>query len=87
MVNFELTDLAYAKEIAQAMLVRQQAHAMVDARKTIVENACVIADTAVRSLEEKGVVFNTQEKVRLISNLLVTITGDAAPQPMVNVGH
>ncbi|MES1919470.1 hypothetical protein MHBO_001297 [Bonamia ostreae] len=83
--NFELTDLSYAKEIAQAMLVRQQAFAMVDARKTIVENACSIADQAVKSLEKKGLVFDEQSKVRLVSNLLVTITGDANPQPTIQI--
>jgi len=85
-VNFELTDLAYAPEIAQAMLIRQQAEAMVDARKIIVDGAINIAHGALSGLSERGVKMSKEEEVRLVTNLLVVICGDAKVQPQVSVG-
>jgi regulator of protease activity HflC (stomatin/prohibitin superfamily) len=84
-LNFELTDLAYAPEIAQAMLIRQQAEAMVDARKIIVQGAVTIAMGAIQGLQEKGVKLSKEEEARMVSNLLVVICGDAKVQPTVNV--
>ena len=64
---FELSDLSYAPEIAQVMLVRQQAKAMVDARKTIVEGAVGIVSDAIAGLGAVGIEMSTQEKARLTS--------------------
>jgi len=83
--NFELTDLAYAPEIAQAMLIRQQAEAMVDARKIIVKGAVEISHGAVESLAGRGVHLAPDEQTRLVSNLLVTICGDTKVQPVISV--
>lgn len=83
---FELTDLSYAPEIAQAMLVRQQAHATIKARETIVSGAVEITFDALRGLEEKGIVLSSEEKAKLASNLLVTICGESKVQPTINLG-
>jgi len=83
--NFELTDLAYAPEIAQAMLIRQQAEAMVDARKIIVKGAVEIAHGAVESLSGRGLHLSPEEQNRVVSNLLVIICGDAKVQPIISV--
>jgi regulator of protease activity HflC (stomatin/prohibitin superfamily) len=85
-VNFELTDLAYAPEIANAMLIRQQAEAMVDARKIIVEGAVQISMGALHGLAERGVKLSKEEEAKMVSNLLVVICGDSKVQPTVNVG-
>jgi regulator of protease activity HflC (stomatin/prohibitin superfamily) len=85
-VNFELTDLAYAPEIAQAMLIRQQAEAMVDARKIIVEGAVQISYGALAALSERGVKMSKEEESKMVTNLLVVICGDSKVQPQVNVG-
>ena len=80
-LSFELSDLSYAPEIAQAMLVRQQAQALVDARKIIVDGAVSIAADTIKHLETDGIRFNDIERQRLVSNLLVVICGDAKVQP------
>jgi len=85
-VNFELTDLAYAPEIAQAMLIRQQAEAMVDARKIIVDGAVQISYGALAGLAERGVKMSKDEEAKMVTNLLVVICGDSKVQPQVNVG-
>jgi len=84
--NFELTDLAYAPEIAQAMLIRQQAEAMVDARKIIVDGAVQISYGALSGLAERGVKMSKEEEAKMVTNLLVVICGDSKVQPQVNVG-
>jgi len=84
--SFELTDLAYAPEIAHAMLIRQQAEAIVDARRIIVKGAVEIAHGAVDALGQRGMRFDPQEQGRLMSNLLVTICGDAKVQPTISIG-
>jgi len=86
-VNFELTDLAYAPEIAQAMLIRQQAEAMVDARKIIVEGAVQISMGALAGLADKGIKMTKEEEAKMVTSLLVVICGDAKVQPTVNVGQ
>jgi len=83
--NFELTDLAYAPEIANAMLIRQQAEALVDARKVIVEGAVRIASDALTGLSERGIKMNKDQEAMMVSNLLIVICGDAKVQPTVNV--
>jgi len=85
-INFELTDLAYAPEIAQAMLIRQQAEAMVDARKIIVDGAVQISYGALSGLAERGVKMSKEEEAKMVTNLLVVICGDSKVQPQVNVG-
>jgi regulator of protease activity HflC (stomatin/prohibitin superfamily) len=84
--SFELSDLTYAPEIAGAMLVRQQAQALVDARKTIVEGAVEIVAEAVEMLEERGLGLPATEQPRMVSNLLTVICGDSNVQPMLPVG-
>ena len=79
--SYELADLAYAPEIAQAMLVRQQAQALVDARKIVVEGAVEIVDEAVIRLGERGYSLNEQARSHLVSSLLVVICGDSKVQP------
>ena len=84
-VSFELSDLSYAPEIARAMLVRQQAQALVDARKVIVDGAVQIVHHAIELLGEKGHTLQPNEKARLVSNLLVVICGEAHVQPTVSM--
>jgi membrane protease subunit (stomatin/prohibitin family) len=76
-INFELTDLSYAAEIAQQMLIRQQAEAMIDARKIIVEGAVSIAHGAIVGLEERGLKMTKEEEGKMVSKLLVVICGDS----------
>jgi len=84
--NFELTDLAYAPEIAQAMLIRQQAEAMVDARKIIVEGAVAISYGALVGLGERNLQLSVTDQSRLVSSLLTVICGDSKVQPQLSVG-
>jgi regulator of protease activity HflC (stomatin/prohibitin superfamily) len=84
-VSFELTDLSYAPEIANAMLVRQQAEATVSARNTIVKGAVTITNAAVESIESRGIKFTSEEKARLMGNLLITICGETRVQPIMNL--
>lgn len=79
--SFELSDLSYAPEIAQVMLVRQQARAMVDARQTIVDGAVGIVQMAIEQLAEGGTVLEEAEKAKLTTNLLTVICGENAAQP------
>jgi regulator of protease activity HflC (stomatin/prohibitin superfamily) len=83
--SFELSDLSYAPEIAQAMLVRQQAQALVDARKVIVDGAVQIVHHAVELLGEKGHKLPTGEEARLVSNLLTVICGESHVQPTYSI--
>jgi regulator of protease activity HflC (stomatin/prohibitin superfamily) len=78
---FELSDLSYAPEIAQSMLVRQQAQALVDARKVIVDGAVQIVHHAVELLGENGHKLSAGEEARLVSNLLIVICGESHVQP------
>jgi len=82
-----LTHLAYATEIASAMLQRQQATAIISARQKIVEGAVGMAQMAIEQLLQDGTVELDQErKVALINNLLVAIVSDRAAQPVINTG-
>lgn len=78
---YELSDLSYAPEIAQAMLIRQQSQALIDARKIIVEGAVEIVHEAVEMLTHKGFELGPQERSRLVTNLLTVICGEARVQP------
>ncbi|GIG89382.1 SPFH domain-containing protein [Plantactinospora endophytica] len=81
------THLAYAPEIAQAMLARQQANAIVAARFKIVEGAVGMVSNALDRLREEDVVeLDEERKAQMVSNLLVVLCGDRAAQPVVNTG-
>ncbi len=82
-----ITHLAYAPEIAHAMLARQQANAIVAARFKIVEGAVGMVSNALELLHEQAVVeLDEERKAQMVSNLLVVLCGDRAVQPVVNTG-
>ncbi|GAA1843772.1 SPFH domain-containing protein [Asanoa iriomotensis] len=82
-----VTHLAYAPEIAQAMLARQQAAAIVAARYKIVEGAVGMVSGALEKLSEQHVVeLDEERKAQMVSNLLVVLCGDRAVSPVVNAG-
>lgn len=82
-----ISHLAYAPEIAGAMLRRQQASAIIAAREKIVEGAVSMVDMALRLLVERDVVtFDPDRKAVMVSNLLVTLCADQPMQPVVNTG-
>ena len=82
-----LTHLAYAQEIAGAMLRRQQAEAVISARKKLVEGAVTMVEMALNLLAEKGVVeLDDERKAAMVSNLMVVLCGERDTQPVVNAG-
>ena len=82
-----ITHLAYASEIAAAMLQRQQASAIIDARKMIVEGAVGTVEMALERLNQSGVVeLDEERKAAMVSNLLVVLCGNHEAQPVVNTG-
>jgi len=82
-----ISHLAYAPEIAGAMLQRQQADAIVAARTRIVDGAVGMVEMALAKLDEhKMVSLDEERKAAMVSNLLVVLCGDKAPQPVVNTG-
>ncbi len=82
-----LSHLAYAPEIAGAMLRRQQAEAIIAARKRIVEGAVGMVEMALDQLESKKTVhLDDERKAAMVSNLLVVLCGEQAAQPVVNAG-
>ena len=86
-VEARITYLAYAPEIAAAMLQRQQASAIVDARKLIVDGAVGMVEMALERLNERGtVVLDEERKAAMVSNLLVVLCGNKDAQPIVNSG-
>jgi regulator of protease activity HflC (stomatin/prohibitin superfamily) len=86
-IESRVTHLAYASEIAQAMLARQQASAIVAARFKIVEGAVGMVSNALEMLREQSVVeLDEERKAQMVSNLLVVLCGDRAAQPVVNTG-
>ena len=81
------THLAYATEIAGAMLRRQQAQAVVAARKTLVEGAVGMVEMALEMLSEKNVVeLDDERRAAMVSNLMVVLCGERDTQPVVNTG-
>ncbi|MCW3846229.1 SPFH domain-containing protein [Sphingomonas sp. LB-2] len=81
------THLAYAQEIAGAMLRRQQAQAVVAARKTLVEGAVGMVEMALEMLSEKNVVhLDDERRAAMVSNLMVVLCGERDTQPVVNTG-
>lgn len=86
-IEARITYLAYAPEIAAVMLQRQQASAIVDARKMIVDGAVGMVEMALERLNEKEVVHLDEErKAAMVSNLLVVLCGNRDAQPVVNSG-
>lgn len=86
-IEARLTHLAYATEIASAMLQRQQASAIVAARQKIVEGAVGMAQMAIAKLQEENIVeLDEERKVAMINNLMVAIVSDRAAQPVINTG-
>lgn len=82
-----ISHLAYAPEIAQAMLQRQQANAIIAARTRIVEGAVGMVEMALNDLKAKGVVeLDDERRAQMVSNLLVVLCSDRATQPVVNTG-
>jgi len=86
-IEARITYLAYAPEIAAVMLQRQQASAIIDARKMIVDGAVGMVEMALERLNEKGVVeLDEERKAAMVSNLLVVLCGNRDAQPVVNSG-
>lgn len=86
-IEARLTHLAYSTEVAQAMLQRQQASAIVSARKKIVEGAVGMAQMAIQQLEADNIVeLDEERKVNMINNLMVAIVSEKGTQPIVNTG-
>ena len=86
-IETRISHLAYAPEIAAAMLQRQQAGAIIAARQRIVEGAVGMVEMALDSLSKRGVVqLDEERKAAMVSNLLVVLCGEKAAQPVVNAG-
>ncbi|MBU2916740.1 SPFH domain-containing protein [Psychrosphaera sp. F3M07] len=86
-IEARISHLAYAPEIANAMLQRQQATAIIAAREKIVQGAVGMVDLALEQLAEKGIVeLDEERKAAMVSNLLVVLCSDQNTQPIVNAG-
>ncbi|MGW0881579.1 SPFH domain-containing protein [Streptomyces sp. NPDC002671] len=86
-IESRFTHLAYAPEIASAMLQRQQAGAVVAARRQIVDGAVGMVEAALSRIAEQGIVdLDEERKAAMVSNLMVVLCGDRAPQPVLNAG-
>ncbi|ATE72725.1 SPFH domain-containing protein [Lysobacter capsici] len=86
-VDARISHLAYAPEIAHAMLQRQQANAVIAARTRIVSGAVGMVEMALAELQKNGVVqLDEERKAQMVSNLLVVLCGDRSTQPIVNAG-
>ncbi len=86
-IESRFTHLAYAPEIASAMLQRQQAGAVVAARREIVDGAVGMVEAALARMTERDIVeLDEERKAAMVSNLMVVLCGDRAPQPVLNTG-
>lgn len=86
-IEARISHLAYAPEIANAMLRRQQAMAIIAARQKVVEGAVGMVEMALKSLSEREIVeLDSERKAAMVSNLLVVLCSDEAAQPVVNTG-
>lgn len=86
-IEARINNLAYATEIAQAMLQRQQATAIVSARSKIVEGAVGMVEMALAQLSHKQIIeLDEEKKAAMVSNLLVVLCGDRNAQPVLNTG-
>lgn len=84
--NAKISHLAYAPEIASAMLKRQQAEAVIAARKKIVEGAVSMVEMAINDIESKGITkFNDDQKTHLVTNLMTVLVSEDKAQPVVNL--
>jgi len=84
-LSFDLNEISYAPEIAAGMLRRQQAQALISARRAIVEGAVEISSSAVASLERTGITMSQPEKAKLVTNLLTVICSDHEATPVVGL--
>eukprot|EP01111_Echinosteliopsis_oligospora_P011385 TRINITY_DN3751_c0_g1_i1.p1 TRINITY_DN3751_c0_g1~~TRINITY_DN3751_c0_g1_i1.p1 ORF type:complete len:280 (-),score=59.87 TRINITY_DN3751_c0_g1_i1:13-852(-) len=82
-LGFTFNEISYSPEIAGAMLRRQQAHAILQARKLIVTGAVDIAQLAIRELDTNGIAMSDADKARVASNLLTVICSDSSAAPVV----
>ena len=86
-IEARISHLAYSPEIANAMLRRQQASAIIAARTQIVQGAVSMVEMALEQLREQGVVeLDEERKAAMVSNLLVVLCGEEGAQPVVNTG-
>ncbi len=86
-IESRFTHLAYAPEIASAMLQRQQAGAIVAARRQIVDGAVGMVEAAITRITERDIVeLDSERKAAMVSNLMVVLCGDRAAQPVLNTG-
>jgi regulator of protease activity HflC (stomatin/prohibitin superfamily) len=86
-IEARITHLAFAPEIAQAMLQRQQASAIISARTRIVEGAVTMVEMALEQLSKRDIVqLDEERKAAMVSNLLVVLCGERGTQPIVNTG-
>jgi regulator of protease activity HflC (stomatin/prohibitin superfamily) len=86
-LDAKITHLAYAPEIAQVMLRRQQAEAIISARKKIVQGAVSMVEEALHGLSERRIVeLDDERKAAMVSNLLVVLCSDKETQPIINTG-
>jgi len=86
-LDAKITHLAYAPEIAQVMLRRQQAEAIISARKKIVQGAVSMVEEALKGLSERAIVeLDDERKAAMVSNLLVVLCSDKDAQPIINTG-
>ncbi|MEM8890842.1 MAG: SPFH domain-containing protein, partial [Bacteroidota bacterium] len=82
-----LSNLSYAPEIAAVMLQRQQAQAIIAARKKIVEGSVGMVEMAIEKLDKKGLVeLNNAQKANIVSNLMVVLCSDTATSPVISTG-
>ena len=88
-IDARITYLAYAREIAAVMLQRQQAQAIVDARRTIVNGAVSMVEMALEKLESgnQEIILTDEQRAKMVSNLLVVLVGNRDVQPMVATGE
>lgn len=84
-LDMNFNEISYAPEIASQMLVRQQAEAMLDARKVVVDGSVSIAHDAIVQLRERGIVMAPAETARLASNLIITICSESRVQPTMSL--
>jgi regulator of protease activity HflC (stomatin/prohibitin superfamily) len=86
-IETRLTHLAYAPEIAEVMLRRQQAEAILAARRTMVQGAVSLVQMALAQLADSDLVeLDTERKAAMVSNLMIVLSGDHSPMPVMNTG-
>ena len=86
-LDARLTHLAYSPEIAQVMLRRQQAEAVISARSKIVQGAVSMVEAALKGLSERAIVeLDDERRAAMVSNLLVVLCSDRETQPVINTG-